>query len=165
MLEAALAIPILAVSSKDFDHVARGYLYSLDAHDDVLGLGSVGSDVLHGRGSHLAGDERQVFGAVPSVVYGIGHHIVEGGSCPALYIYGLAIGVFGYHLHIKPRFGSNDRGGIVGSEQQIATLADNQQWIVGSGELAADGLGLIYAGIFEVATTARIDTTGSVRQE
>ena len=51
-----------------------------DLLHDVLHFDAVGSDVLHGSRSGLAGDEREVFGSIECVLGAIGTDIVPDGA-------------------------------------------------------------------------------------
>ena len=76
LLETALAIAVLAVAIGKTAQSAGLNLNGFDADYQVFNLGTIGSDILHGTGSHVARNERQVLGSVQPLLQAESHHVV-----------------------------------------------------------------------------------------
>ena len=57
--------------------MARSYLNSTDATNQILSLGTIGSYVLYRTGSHIAWNKRKVLGTIESHLDTLCHHIIE----------------------------------------------------------------------------------------
>ena len=141
MLEAALAVAVAAVGGTKQAQLARRDLHGLDLHNQVFRLHAVGTDVLDGTGSGLAGDERQVLGAEESGVKAGRHDVVP------------RLGAATVHLaavHLPALDGRMDDGAVeVLRQQQVAAAADDEVRTALAAQQACHFLGLGHGGILQ----------------
>ena len=76
VLETAVAVPILAFLASEDAQATRTYLHGLDRHYKVLDLGTIGTDILDGTGTHHTRNERQVFSTIKPVANTPGNDLV-----------------------------------------------------------------------------------------
>ena len=76
MFESALAIAISTFLTSECYYLAGSYTHSLDTLNNILCLCPVGSDILHGRSSHIARNQREVLHPIVSGLDASGHHII-----------------------------------------------------------------------------------------
>ena len=80
LLEAALAIAVFTLSVAEYVQATSRYLDHTDVQDMVFGLDPVGSDILDGTGSHVAGNEREVLQPVVACLNAGSNNVVEAGT-------------------------------------------------------------------------------------
>ena len=76
MFETAVTIAILTVGIAESDQCPRSYLDGLHCLYQVFHLRPVGTDILHGTGSHVTGNQRQVLCAIQLMFHTPVNHIV-----------------------------------------------------------------------------------------
>ena len=76
MLEAALPISVAAVLVVEGHTLTGGNLYGFHTLDKVFRFNAIGADVLHSTRTHLARNEREVLGSIPSAGNAVGHKVV-----------------------------------------------------------------------------------------
>ena len=76
VLETAVAVAILALLASEDAQATGTYLDGLDSLYQVLDLGTIGTDILDGTGTHLTRNERQVFSTKELMTNAPGNELV-----------------------------------------------------------------------------------------
>ena len=92
--------------------------YRFDRHNQILGLYSIGTDILYCRSSYLSRYQRQILGTIPSLLDCIIYKVIPHLTSTNAYFYPF-IG-FTYHLHsFNTRMQNSTL--IIGHKQQITS--------------------------------------------
>ena len=141
MFETAVAIAILAIGIRKRAHLTRGNLHSLDAHNEVFRLDAIGTDILDGRGTHIAGNQRQVLHAVEPGIKTQRHHLVPHDAAATRHLAA---------FHLAAHHGRVNHNTLeVARQQQIAAAADNQERLSGITKYRGHLLRLGVVSIFQ----------------
>ena len=121
VFEGAVSIGVFAGVDGEGVGLEGELVKGFDAFDDVLEFNAVGSDVLDGGGSGLAGDVREVFDASPSAIDGVSDNVVPGFS-GANAEGDVGVGLAGDGNAVDA--GVEDDAVEVGDEEEVASGAD-----------------------------------------
>ena len=124
VLEDAVAIAVVAFLVGEMSDGAGLEVHGIYEEDEVLGLAAVSPYVLHGSGSHLAGDGGEVLEAVPVAVNGVLHPVVPDDACADAHI---DIVTFVGRDGDVPHGGMQDGAGVVAEEEQVTASADVEE--------------------------------------
>ena len=167
VLEAALTISILTVGIEHTHHIACSYLHCLHIEYQILGLGSISTYVLNGTGSHLARNERQILGSVPSVCHTLSHNIVPRHARTIAYKHVVCrFSASVSHNHSLVAYDRmNHNAFIVAGEKQITTLAHDDKRHIRLGEYTSHLTSLVNGFKLKKATASSINAKRVVRQK
>ena len=155
VFEAAVAIAILTLLAREHTQATRTNLYRLDRDYQVLDLGTIGTDVLHGAGSNLARYQREVLSTIKLMTNAPGNDLVPHFTTAAANIrIILSLNTFQRRVH--------HRTIKVGSEQEVAASTYQQ---IRRLELSGYLLSLLHGAVFHEATTLGIDAKRVVRKQ
>ena len=124
-LETAVTIAIVTLLARKNVFLAGTDLDGLYLIYQVFHLSPVCSNILHGRCSHFAGNQREVFSTIPTVTDSILHPIIKHHTSSNPHLDGL--GSVADKLDITKGHMQHGSGIIIG-EQQIAATSHDKQW-------------------------------------
>ena len=120
MLETAVTIAIATIVNGDGAQLASSNLNGIDGMNQVFDLNSIGTDILNGRGSHVARNKRQVLSAIKAIaqtdIYDVVPYLTTAAGHPIA-------------LNIPPLDGRVDDNAVVvlGKQQVAATTNDDKR--------------------------------------
>ena len=175
MLKFTLTVTILAVSIIKHHYPARSYLNRFHLIYNILGFHTIGTNILNRTGTYFTRNNTQIFNSMIAMLYGISYHIIKhlttttGKEYPIRIAQSIIPLCSCQSLVVKNLNTHNSRmehcTSIITGQQEIATTAQNEQWLICLCQQAHYLSGFLYRFILQKSAAFSINPECIVSQK